>query len=128
MALEYGVYLGNCLLRDSDWAGMAHSVEIRTPLVDASFFAAIGARQGFGGKLLGKPTFAAVPSRALPRGIVERRKTGFLIPLQQWLQSQSSTGHGERGLRAWARYIAASFRVEGVGSPVGDVPFAVERR
>ena len=34
MALEAGGYLRNQLLRDADWAGMAHSVEIRTPLVD----------------------------------------------------------------------------------------------
>jgi asparagine synthase (glutamine-hydrolysing) len=32
--LESCFYLRNQLLRDSDWAGMAHSLEIRTPLVD----------------------------------------------------------------------------------------------
>ena len=29
------LYMRNQLLRDADWAGMAHSVEIRVPLVDA---------------------------------------------------------------------------------------------
>ncbi len=33
--LESSIYLRHQLLRDSDWAGMAHGVEIRTPLVDA---------------------------------------------------------------------------------------------
>ena len=33
-ALESANYLRNQLLRDADWAGMAHSVEIRCPLVD----------------------------------------------------------------------------------------------
>ena len=33
--LEKRLYLRNQLLRDADWAGMAHGVEIRVPLVDA---------------------------------------------------------------------------------------------
>ena len=33
--LESMTYLRNQLLRDSDWASMDHSVELRTPLVDA---------------------------------------------------------------------------------------------
>ncbi len=39
-ALESGLYLRNQLLRDADWAGMAHSVEIRTPLVDSELLRA----------------------------------------------------------------------------------------
>ena len=33
--IESSTYLRNQLLRDSDWASMDHSVELRTPLVDA---------------------------------------------------------------------------------------------
>ena len=33
-ALELSWYMRNQLLRDADWAGMAHSLEIRVPLVD----------------------------------------------------------------------------------------------
>ncbi|MBK8742086.1 MAG: asparagine synthase (glutamine-hydrolyzing) [Betaproteobacteria bacterium] len=33
--LESTLYLRNQLLRDSDWASMGHSLELRTPLVDA---------------------------------------------------------------------------------------------
>ena len=33
-ALESAHYMRNQLLRDADWAGMAHSLEIRVPLVD----------------------------------------------------------------------------------------------
>jgi asparagine synthase (glutamine-hydrolysing) len=39
--MEMGVYMRNMLLRDSDWAGMAHSVEIRTPFVDVELFRAL---------------------------------------------------------------------------------------
>ena len=35
-ALESTCYLRNQLLRDADWAGMAHGVEIRVPLADSA--------------------------------------------------------------------------------------------
>ena len=36
-ALELNWYMRHQLLRDSDWAGMGHSVEIRVPFVDVDF-------------------------------------------------------------------------------------------
>ena len=36
-SLESCFYMRNQLLRDIDWAGMAHSLEIRTPFVDINF-------------------------------------------------------------------------------------------
>ena len=38
-ALESAHYMRNQLLRDADWAGMAHGVEIRVPLVDLTLLA-----------------------------------------------------------------------------------------
>ena len=57
-ALETALYMRNQLLRDADWAGMSHGVEIRVPYVDPFFLAALpsgdvaGARQrqGRGGR------------------------------------------------------------------------------
>ena len=40
-ALESVHYMRNQLPRDSDWAGMAHSVEIRMPMVDVGFLRGI---------------------------------------------------------------------------------------
>src|SRR5260221_12582560 len=40
-ALELSWYMQNQLLRDTDWAGMAHSVEIRVPFVDVELFRAV---------------------------------------------------------------------------------------
>ena len=37
-ALETAWYMKNQLLRDADWAGMAHGLEIRVPLVDPVLF------------------------------------------------------------------------------------------
>jgi len=48
--LESSHYLRNQLLRDADWAGMAHSIEVRVPLVDAELlrFCAGARRSGAG--------------------------------------------------------------------------------
>ena len=40
-ALETSLYMRNQLLRDADWAGMAHSIEIRVPYVDPFFLSAL---------------------------------------------------------------------------------------
>ena len=44
--LESALYMRNQLLRDTDWASMAHSLEARVPLVDATLLQAVG-RQSF---------------------------------------------------------------------------------
>ena len=44
-ALESAHYMRNQLLRDADWAGMAHSLEIRVPLVDCHFVGRACVRQ-----------------------------------------------------------------------------------
>ena len=41
--LESSLYMRNQLLRDTDWASMAHSLEVRVPLVDAELLKPCGA-------------------------------------------------------------------------------------
>lgn len=95
--LESSFYMRNQLLRDSDWAGMAHSLEIRTPLVDIGLFRAIL-------PLLqsatppGKLDMAAAVTPALPDEITHRAKTGFFIPVARWL--------GVGNLRGWAQKVS----------------------
>jgi asparagine synthase (glutamine-hydrolysing) len=108
-ALELGWYMRNQLLRDADWAGMAHSLEIRVPLVDAHFFRtilpALASAQ--------RPTKAAIasaPLRALPQDLLDRAKTGFSVPVAEWIRS--GVAGRERGLRGWARRVN---RAPGVG-------------
>jgi asparagine synthase (glutamine-hydrolysing) len=60
-ALEAGLYMHNQLLRDSDWAGMAHGIEIRVPLVDTELLLASG-----NACAVGKQALACAPRRALP--------------------------------------------------------------
>lgn len=79
-ALESALYMRNQLLRDTDWASMAHSLEVRVPLVDATLLSRVAR---------GKPSkeqLAASPTVALPKPVLAHAKTGFSIPVAQWLQ------------------------------------------
>jgi asparagine synthase (glutamine-hydrolysing) len=83
--LESSLYMRNQLLRDTDWASMAHSLEVRVPLVDnkvLSQLASITARNGSQSKRL----LANSPRVPLPPKVIERPKTGFTTPIQSWLQ------------------------------------------
>jgi asparagine synthase (glutamine-hydrolysing) len=93
-AMEAGLYLRNQLLRDTDWASMAHGVEVRTPLVDAQLLNQIahGAAQLSPGR--GKRLLAKLPRPALMSQVVDRPKTGFATPLPDWMQRAPS-------LQAW---------------------------
>jgi asparagine synthase (glutamine-hydrolysing) len=79
-ALEAGAYMRNQLLRDADWAGMAHSLEIRLPLVDIATLEALAPCLPGLSASQGKRALAAAPSRPLPMAVVERAKTGFGVP------------------------------------------------
>jgi asparagine synthase (glutamine-hydrolysing) len=91
MALEMAWYMRNQLLRDADWAGMAHSLEIRVPLVDATLFRRV-ARLG-----ASKRDMAAAPRTPLPDAVLNRPKTGFSVPVHDWV--------GGRGMRGWAKKV-----------------------
>jgi asparagine synthase (glutamine-hydrolysing) len=94
-ALEACFYMRNQLLRDADWAGMAHSLEIRVPLVDTELWRAVLPL------CAGKRDMAACARPALPAEILERPKTGFFVPVAEWL--------GARDLRGWARSVHGAF-------------------
>lgn len=102
-ALETSWYMRNQLLRDADWAGMAHSVEIRVPFVDSALL------EGLAPSLASarpptKGDMAAAAPRPLPAEILTRPKSGFVVPVRDWL-SREPGGAGERGLRSWARQV-----------------------
>jgi asparagine synthase (glutamine-hydrolysing) len=103
-ALEAGWYMQNQLLRDADWAGMAHSLEIRVPLVDPVLFRAVR-RMAATGNRPGKRDMALTARPQLPPEILDRRKTGFFVPVADWVQGGSES----RGYRGWASHIAGNF-------------------
>ncbi|HSH60334.1 MAG TPA: asparagine synthase (glutamine-hydrolyzing) [Acidimicrobiales bacterium] len=87
-ALESNLYMRNQLLRDADWASMAHSLEVRVPLVDVPVLLASTRELVFHGTpRRPKDALATAPSRPLPVEARRRSKTGFSIPMANWIES-----------------------------------------
>ena len=98
-ALEMGWYMKNQLLRDADWAGMAHGLEIRVPLADSVLFQSLApwlGRESGPGKI----DMARVPGN-LPPAVFTRAKTGFSVPIREWLTGEP----GGNSLRGWAGLV-----------------------
>ena len=102
--LELSMYMRNMLLRDADWAGMAHSLEIRTPMVDIGLFRAIAPLLSQKGDYLNKKHLAGVLKRYLPQEVLDRPKSGFAIPVSSWLGGDENIKNSN-GLRVWALKI-----------------------
>jgi asparagine synthase (glutamine-hydrolysing) len=100
-ALESSLYLRNQLLRDMDWASMAHSLEVRVPLVDAHLLRRV-APVLVKRRERGKQILANAPRPPLPDAVRARRKTGFTLPIKEWLKQE---GRVEFGKRSWARKV-----------------------
>jgi asparagine synthase (glutamine-hydrolysing) len=83
--IESMTYLRNQLLRDSDWASMDHSVELRTPLVDTHLLNRLQPLLSRFSLYPGKILLAQAPQNPLPDVVAKRSKTGFAIPVKQWL-------------------------------------------
>lgn len=109
-ALEIRNYMRTQLLRDSDWAGMAHSLEVRVPMVDTTLLRQIAPLRAsrFSPR---KPSFVAALKTPLPGEILNRPKTGFALPVREWMQ-ENQTVPLERGLRGWAKYIYHHFQTK----------------
>lgn len=111
-ALEMSCYMRNQLLRDADWAGMAHSVEIRVPMVDIHVLRALApvlAKR----PLEGKRVLAEIPLKRLPDELLDRPKTGFAVPVHKWISSlepNPPAGTLSKGLRNWALRLAREFK------------------
>ncbi len=87
-ALELRTYMLSTLLRDTDQMSMAHSLEVRVPLVDPELVAGVLTMPGplkVGGERP-KPVLTGALGVALPRGCVHRPKKGFEFPLDRWLR------------------------------------------
>ena len=99
-ALDSCNYLRNQLLRDSDWASMDHSLELRTPLVDKALLERLApvlphCPAGWPRKW----GLAAAPDPPLPQNSLIRPKTGFSLPMARWLDEVEE-------LRTWRKFPA----------------------
>lgn len=98
-ALEMNFYMRSQLLRDADWAGMAHSLEIRVPFVDMTLLRKLAPLR-VSSLFKRKPRMVEALRKPLPPEIVNRPKSGFSIPVREWMQETP-----DRGLRHWAKYV-----------------------
>lgn len=111
-ALETSWYMRNQLLRDSDWASMAHSLEIRVPLLDKMLLQCISPILA-GPNPPTKDDLASMTVKPLPPQVLSRPKTGFVTPVRNWLENQACPPAGrssDRGLRGWAKHIFSKFQ------------------
>jgi asparagine synthase (glutamine-hydrolysing) len=117
--LESAHYMRNQLLRDADWAGMAHGVEIRVPLVDVMLLETLAPAMPRLAPRMGKEALAKAPTVPLPAEIVTREKTGFGVPTGAWMNADSGesmfVARGRpveaKGLmsRRWSRRVLQGF-------------------
>ena len=100
MYLEIKYYLCNKLLRDADWTSMAHSVELRTPFVDWTFF----------NKLIpilksniniNKKNLLNCLKKQVPDDLYKGKKTGFEIPHAEYLKKLSVKRKFPNPIRDW---------------------------
>lgn len=86
---EYEYYTRPLLLRDTDQMSMAHSLEVRVPLMDADFIKAVmnypASRR--------HPRYGRFPKQALvelipelPATVYQRKKQGFVLPMKEWMK------------------------------------------
>lgn len=92
--LESVRYMRNQLLRDTDWVSMSHSLEIRVPLVDHALSEALLGLAATGRLGSDKSMLPRTLERGLPAEILNRPKSGFVVPTWRWLRHHP-------GLDAW---------------------------
>jgi asparagine synthase (glutamine-hydrolysing) len=95
--VDVQTYLASDLLVKMDIASMAHSLEVRSPLLDHVFMEMAAGLPG-GWKLKGRTTkkvFKDALRPWLPDHLLRRRKQGFGVPLDAWFRGRLKTLPGE---------------------------------
>ncbi|HSK80330.1 MAG TPA: asparagine synthase C-terminal domain-containing protein, partial [Thermoanaerobaculia bacterium] len=100
--METALYMRNQLLRDSDWASMASSVELRVPLADARLRSHLAVAGFEPARSRGKAAFARSVAPELPAALFDRPKTGFFIPVVEWMRPEAAG----RSRGAQSRWLA----------------------
>lgn len=108
--LEMDIYMRNVLLRDADWVGMAHGVEVRTPFVDLPLLRQLCDRTYQ--CAYRKDDLRRLAQELDPRMDLSRRiKTGFMVPHNVWSVGEGQAeadplNFGSTGARAWNRRVS----------------------
>jgi asparagine synthase (glutamine-hydrolysing) len=85
---------------------MAHSVEIRVPLVDIVLLRQVAPLIASNHRP-GKLDMAGTLATPLPDAVLQRAKSGFFVPVQRWLATDPSprVGNRDHDWRAWAQAV-----------------------
>ena len=85
---EMRTYMLSTLLRDTDQMSMAHSLEVRVPLIDSELVTLMLTLPGAFKKSPGipKPLLVAAAGKGLPWECVDRPKKGFTFPFDQFIR------------------------------------------
>ena len=124
--LEMQGYMANTLLRDTDVMSMAHSLEVRVPFVDVrvvDYVLGLPGEWKVSQDGVPKSLLADAVADLLPRDFLARRKMGFTLPFEKWMQGQmraeiASVFDDDRGLEeagllpggvraVWRRFLNA---------------------
>ncbi|MFL6197459.1 MAG: asparagine synthase (glutamine-hydrolyzing) [Thermoanaerobaculia bacterium] len=111
-ALETARYMRNQLLRDADWASMAWSVELRVPLVDAWLRQRLESNRFEPARSEGKAALVRRAAPELPEALWNRPKTGFYIPVAEWMRPELASRRAGDRSRWLARRVLEEFGVE----------------
>jgi len=107
--LEMTWYLKNQLLKDTDWASMAHSIEVRTPFIDIDLFRGV-IKLSSSDFNLKKSDLTNLGIKKIPSYISKRKKTGFSTPAYNWSANKRKvkniSGRSSRDLShmVWERF------------------------
>ncbi len=115
--LESRLYMRNQLLRDADWASMAHSLELRVPFVDIPLRVAAAAAHFEPARSHGKVAVAREAAPELPERTLGRFKSGFMIP--GWKPPRPTASPQAWGLQSRARALEV---LKHFGVPVLSAP------
>jgi asparagine synthase (glutamine-hydrolysing) len=104
MVIDRETYLPDDILQKVDRATMAVGLESRAPFLDHRVveFASRLPLQFLASRGVYKRILRDVLYRLVPRGLVDRQKSGFSIPLAEWLRGE---------LRSWAEELLHSERM-----------------
>lgn len=108
--LESTNYMRSQLLRDTDWAGMAHSMEIRVPIVDRDLFSYIYSGCYAKNEMhYQKKDLASCAKPQLLSDILSRSKTGFTVPVKSWILRKKNLKKVQHGQRDWQNFVMGNF-------------------
>ncbi len=104
--MESAGYMRHQLLRDTDWASMAHGLEVRVPLVDQQLREQLAAVRFQPARTRGKAALVRRAAPELPAALWDRPKSGFSIPVVDWMEDAAGRGDAPSTPGGQSRHLA----------------------